>query len=169
MRRFILDPQPLGRLRGVVGPSLDAQIEAREMLEALAELKPWQREALLAVDQPASLAQYAKARGMHPGTAASRLRLAREALALRLRRPSMNDREKRRVLTDEDLSFLAERARALESYAVRPWDRERLWTAVLGAQMEARTRREREAVAEVRGALQILDAVERHFARKEGR
>ncbi|XYH95401.1 hypothetical protein ACMHYB_47610 [Sorangium sp. So ce1128] len=81
----------------------------------------------------------------------------------------MNDREKRRVLTDEDLTYLAERARALETYAVRPWDRERLWAAVLAAQMEAKSRREHEAVAEARGAVQILDAIERHFVRKGDR
>ncbi|MGK3994010.1 RNA polymerase sigma factor [Sorangium sp. So ce1024] len=86
VRRCVLDPMPLGRLRGIVGPDLHAQIEAREVLEALADLKPWQREALLVVDQPASLVAYAKARGMSPGTAASRLRIAREALALKLRR-----------------------------------------------------------------------------------
>ncbi|WP_437653091.1 hypothetical protein [Sorangium sp. So ce1182] len=76
------------------------------------------------------------------------------------------ERETRRVLIPEDLTYLAERARALETYAVRPWDRERLWAAVLAAQMEARTRREREPVVEARGALQILDAIERHFVRK---
>ncbi|WP_437649089.1 hypothetical protein [Sorangium sp. So ce362] len=81
----------------------------------------------------------------------------------------MNDRETRRVLTLEDLTYIAERARALESYAVASWDRERLWAAVLDAQMEARTRVEREAVAEARGALQILDAIERHFVRKGAR
>jgi RNA polymerase sigma-70 factor, ECF subfamily len=56
------------------------------MLEALAELKDWQREILLAVDQPETLVAYAKARGMNPSTAASRLRIAREALAFKLRR-----------------------------------------------------------------------------------
>ncbi|WP_437637558.1 RNA polymerase sigma factor [Sorangium sp. So ce854] len=86
VRRCVLDPQPLGRLRGIVGPDLHAQMEARETLRALDELKDWQREALLAVDQPASLVAYAKARGMSPGTAASRLRIAREALELKLRR-----------------------------------------------------------------------------------
>ncbi|WP_437639399.1 hypothetical protein [Sorangium sp. So ce854] len=81
----------------------------------------------------------------------------------------MNDRETRRVLTLEDLTYLAERARALETYALRPWDRDRLWAAVLAAQMEAKTRAEREAVAEARGALQILNAIERHFVRKGAR
>ncbi|WP_437686433.1 hypothetical protein [Sorangium sp. So ce176] len=71
------------------------------------------------------------------------------------------------MLIAEDLLYLAERARALEGYPVYPWDRERLWADVLAAQMEARTRAEREAVAEARGALQILDAVERHFVRRD--
>jgi hypothetical protein len=79
----------------------------------------------------------------------------------------MNDRETRRALTPEDLGYLAEQARALDPYVIHPWDHDRLWAAVLDAQMEARTRAEREAVAEARGALQILDAIERHFVRRE--
>ncbi|XXT22382.1 sigma-70 family RNA polymerase sigma factor [Sorangium sp. So ce429] len=86
VRRAILHAQPLGLLPEPMGPSLHAQVEAREVLEALQELKPRQIEALLAVDHPESLVQYAKDRDMHPGTAASRLRIAREALALKLRR-----------------------------------------------------------------------------------
>ncbi|KYF51914.1 hypothetical protein BE04_18855 [Sorangium cellulosum] len=79
----------------------------------------------------------------------------------------MSDRETRRVLTPDDLCFIAQRARALEPYALGIWERDRLWAAVLDAQTEARTRAEREAVAEARGALQILDAIERHFVRHE--
>ena len=86
VRRAVLHAQPLGRLREPVGTDLHAQIEARDVLRALADLPDWQREALLSVDEPSSLVQYAKARGMSPGTAASRLRIAREALALRLKR-----------------------------------------------------------------------------------
>ncbi|WP_437654705.1 sigma-70 family RNA polymerase sigma factor [Sorangium sp. So ce1182] len=86
VRRTVLNAQPFGLLHELAGPSLHAQVEARETLEAIAELPLWQLKALLAVDEPVSLVQYAKARGMHPGTAASRLRIAREALALRLRR-----------------------------------------------------------------------------------
>ncbi|WP_438019654.1 hypothetical protein WMF18_11530 [Sorangium sp. So ce315] len=78
----------------------------------------------------------------------------------------MNDREKRRVLTPEDMAYLSQRVRALEPYALGIWERDRLWAIVLAAQMEARTRAEREAVAEARGALQILDAIERHFVRR---
>ncbi|WP_437644669.1 RNA polymerase sigma factor [Sorangium sp. So ce362] len=86
VRRAVLHPQPLGLLREPVGPSLHAQLEAREMLQALSGLPRWQREALLAVDAPEALTEYARRRGMNPSTAASRLRIAREALALRLKR-----------------------------------------------------------------------------------
>ncbi|WP_437640497.1 RNA polymerase sigma factor [Sorangium sp. So ce854] len=41
-RRVVLDPQPLSRLRGIVGPDLHTEVEARQVLEALADLKPWQ-------------------------------------------------------------------------------------------------------------------------------
>ncbi|WP_437957328.1 sigma-70 family RNA polymerase sigma factor [Sorangium sp. So ce119] len=86
VRRFILDPQPLGRLRGIVGPSLDGQVETRDLLRAIERLEPRHREILLAVDAPETLSAYAAQRGMNPFTAASRLRITREALALRLRR-----------------------------------------------------------------------------------
>ncbi|WP_434045624.1 MULTISPECIES: RNA polymerase sigma factor [Sorangium] len=86
VRRFILDPQPLGRLRGIVGPSLDAQVEARDLLRTIDELPERHRAILLAVDAPESLSAFARQRGMNPFTAASRLRIAREALELRLRR-----------------------------------------------------------------------------------
>ncbi|WP_044969595.1 hypothetical protein [Sorangium cellulosum] len=79
----------------------------------------------------------------------------------------MSDRETRRALTREDLAYLAEQARALDPYVVHRWDHDRLWAAVLAAQMSATTRADREAVAEARGALQILDAIERHFVRHD--
>ncbi|HTN89345.1 MAG TPA: sigma-70 family RNA polymerase sigma factor, partial [Sorangium sp.] len=66
VRRAVLHAQPLARLREPVGIDLHAQIEAREVLEALTELKPWQVEALLSVDDPESLVAYARRRGMHP-------------------------------------------------------------------------------------------------------
>ncbi|WP_437649822.1 hypothetical protein [Sorangium sp. So ce362] len=78
----------------------------------------------------------------------------------------MSNRETRRVLTLEDMAYLSQRVRALEPYALGIWERDRLWAVVLAAQMEAKTRAEREAVAEARGALQILDAIERHFVRR---
>ncbi|WP_437757189.1 sigma-70 family RNA polymerase sigma factor [Sorangium sp. So ce1389] len=86
VRRVVLNAQPFGLLHELAGQNLEAQLQARETLEALADLPDWQREILMAVDQPESLVAYARARGMSPGTAASRLRIAREALALRLRR-----------------------------------------------------------------------------------
>ncbi|WP_441292040.1 RNA polymerase sigma factor [Sorangium sp. KYC3313] len=86
VRRAVLHPSPLGFLHEPVGPSLEAQVAARQVLEAMTELPPWQVEALLSVDDPESLAAYAKRRGMNQSTAASRLRIAREALALRLKR-----------------------------------------------------------------------------------
>ncbi|WP_437776190.1 hypothetical protein [Sorangium sp. So ce1097] len=70
------------------------------------------------------------------------------------------------VLTDADLTVIAEGTPALDPFPTRPWDRERLWAAVLDAQMSAKTRADRETVAEARGALQVLDALERHFERK---
>ncbi|CAN97896.1 hypothetical protein predicted by Glimmer/Critica [Sorangium cellulosum So ce56] len=85
-RRVVLTEQPLGLLRDLVGPDLEAQVAAREVLDAVASLPDWQREALLSVDSPESLVEYAKRRRMNPSTAASRLRIAREALALRLKR-----------------------------------------------------------------------------------
>ncbi|WP_437324226.1 RNA polymerase sigma factor [Sorangium sp. So ce381] len=85
-RRAVLHPSPLGLLREPVGVDMHAQIEAREVLDAMGELPDWQRDALLSVDSPESLVQYAKRRRLNPSTAASRLRIAREALALKLRR-----------------------------------------------------------------------------------
>ncbi|KYF69537.1 hypothetical protein BE15_06715 [Sorangium cellulosum] len=86
VRRFILDPQPLGRLRGVVGPDLHTQVEARDLLRAIERLEPRHQEILLAVDTPETLSAYAAQRGMNPFTAASRLRIARAMLALRIQR-----------------------------------------------------------------------------------
>ncbi|KYG11257.1 hypothetical protein BE21_08180 [Sorangium cellulosum] len=86
VRRAVLHPQPLGMLPEPIGPTLEAQIAAREVLEVLAELPDWQLEALLVVDAPETLVAWAKARGMNPSMAASRLRIAREALAVSLRR-----------------------------------------------------------------------------------
>ncbi|MGK3982705.1 sigma-70 family RNA polymerase sigma factor [Sorangium sp. So ce136] len=86
VRRTVLNAQPFGLLREPAGLNLEAQFQAREVLEALADLPDWQVEALLSVDDPESLVAYAKRRGMNPSTAASRLRIAREALALRLHR-----------------------------------------------------------------------------------
>ncbi|WP_434047137.1 MULTISPECIES: RNA polymerase sigma factor [Sorangium] len=86
VRRFILDPHPLWFLGEPVGPDLHAQVEARELLRTLDELPEHHREILLAIDMPETLSAYARRRGMSPFTAASRLRIARRALMLALRR-----------------------------------------------------------------------------------
>lgn len=83
VRHEVLSPEPLGFLREVAGPSLQAQLEAREVLEALTKLEPSQREILLAVDEPDSLCAYARRHGMNPATAATRLRSVRRLLALK--------------------------------------------------------------------------------------
>ncbi|AUX21611.1 hypothetical protein SOCEGT47_020970 [Sorangium cellulosum] len=86
VRHEVIHPEPLGLMRELARPSFEGQLEAREVLEALWQLKPWQLRILLAVDDPESLGAYAARHGMNRNTAASRLRIAREALALKLRR-----------------------------------------------------------------------------------
>ncbi|WP_437759860.1 RNA polymerase sigma factor [Sorangium sp. So ce1389] len=86
VRRAVLHAEPLGLLRGFVGPDLHTQIEARDLLRAIGRLDPRHQEILLAVDAPETLSAYAALRGMSPFTAASRLRIARAMLALRLQR-----------------------------------------------------------------------------------
>ncbi|WP_437752007.1 RNA polymerase sigma factor [Sorangium sp. So ce1389] len=86
VRRAVLHAEPLGLLRGFVGPSLDAQVEARDLLRAIERLEPRHQEILLVVDAPETLSAYAAQRGMSQGTAASRLRIARAMLALKIRR-----------------------------------------------------------------------------------
>ncbi|MGK3987785.1 hypothetical protein WME99_32390 [Sorangium sp. So ce136] len=80
----------------------------------------------------------------------------------------MSDRaEKRRVLTPYDLTFIGQRLRILDPYGgVKPWDRDRLWAAVLDVHMEAETRADRESFRELVGALRVLDLLDRHFLRK---
>ncbi|WP_434042705.1 MULTISPECIES: hypothetical protein [Sorangium] len=73
------------------------------------------------------------------------------------------------VLTEADLTVIAEGTPALDPFPTRPWDRDRLWAAVLDAQMSATTRADRQSVAEARGALQVLDALDRLYARKVDR
>ncbi|WP_437961342.1 hypothetical protein WME76_18005 [Sorangium sp. So ce119] len=71
------------------------------------------------------------------------------------------------VLTEADLSSIAEAALALLPFPVRPWNRDKLWAAVLDAHLNAKTRAGRELAWEARGALQVLDAIERFFVRRE--
>ncbi|MGK3966020.1 sigma-70 family RNA polymerase sigma factor [Sorangium sp. So ce118] len=86
VRRTVLNGQPFGLLQELAGPNLEAQLQARETLETLAELPLWQFDALLAVDDPEPLTEYAQRRGMNPSTAASRLRIARASLSVLLRK-----------------------------------------------------------------------------------
>ncbi|WP_434044087.1 MULTISPECIES: RNA polymerase sigma factor [Sorangium] len=86
VRRFILDPHPLWFLGEPVGPDLHAQVEARDLLRAIERLEPRHREILLAVDTPETLSAYAAQHGINPFTAASRLRIPRAMLALRIQR-----------------------------------------------------------------------------------
>ncbi|MGK4000252.1 RNA polymerase sigma factor [Sorangium sp. So ce1024] len=86
VRRVVPHPSPLGLLHERVGPDLEARIAAREVLDAMASLPPWQVDALLSVDDPESVSAYARRHRMSPHTALSRLRIARKALALRLKR-----------------------------------------------------------------------------------
>ncbi|XYI01390.1 hypothetical protein ACMHYB_17225 [Sorangium sp. So ce1128] len=59
---------------------------ARDLLRAIERLEPRHQEILLAVDAPETLSAYAAQRGTSPFTAASRLRIARAMLALKIRR-----------------------------------------------------------------------------------
>ncbi|WP_437688518.1 sigma-70 family RNA polymerase sigma factor [Sorangium sp. So ce176] len=52
VRHVVPHPSPLGLLREPVGVDLHAQIEAREVLDAMASLPPWQVDALLSVGRP---------------------------------------------------------------------------------------------------------------------
>ncbi|WP_437648092.1 hypothetical protein [Sorangium sp. So ce362] len=75
---------------------------------------------------------------------------------------------KKRVLTDEDLSLIASEVPALLDFpGVRPWNRSRLWAAVLDALIEARTKSERAAAQQALGAIQTLDSIDRLFVRHD--
>ncbi|WP_437477838.1 hypothetical protein WME75_29060 [Sorangium sp. So ce1014] len=75
---------------------------------------------------------------------------------------------KKRVLTDEDLSLIASEIPALADLrGVRPWNRDKLWAAVLDALIEARTKSERAAAQQALGAIQALDAIDRLFVRHD--
>ncbi|WP_437329600.1 hypothetical protein [Sorangium sp. So ce381] len=80
----------------------------------------------------------------------------------------MSDRaEKRRVLTEEDLTYVVEQLSIFDAYpGVVPWNRAELWAAVMDLHMTAKTRADREAFAELVGALRVVDVLERHFLRK---
>jgi hypothetical protein len=75
---------------------------------------------------------------------------------------------KKRVLTDEDLSLIASEVPVLCDFpGVRPWNRDKLWAAVLDALIEARTKSERAAAQQALGAIQALDAIGQLFVRHD--
>lgn len=75
---------------------------------------------------------------------------------------------KKRVLSAEDLSLIASEVPALADLrGVRPWNRDKLWAAVLDALIEARTKTERAAAQRALGAIQALDAIDQLFVRHD--
>ncbi|MDC0679684.1 hypothetical protein [Sorangium atrum] len=81
----------------------------------------------------------------------------------------MTDRaEKRRVLTEEDLSYVVEQLAIFDAHAgVHPYNRAELWGSVMELYLTAKTRADREAFAELVGALRVIDVLDRHFLRRE--
>ncbi|WP_437779293.1 hypothetical protein [Sorangium sp. So ce1097] len=81
----------------------------------------------------------------------------------------MTDRaEKRRVLTEEDLTYVVEQLSIFDAYpGAQPWNRAELWAAVMDLHLAAKTRAEREAFIELIGALRVLDVLDRHVLRPE--
>ncbi|WP_437877542.1 hypothetical protein [Sorangium sp. So ce513] len=71
------------------------------------------------------------------------------------------------ILTEADLTVIAEGTPALDPFPTRPWDRERLWAAVLDAHLEAKTRADRDAFQQALGAIQVLDALLRLYVRRD--
>ncbi|WP_437971481.1 hypothetical protein WMF04_20190 [Sorangium sp. So ce260] len=75
---------------------------------------------------------------------------------------------KKRVLSADDLSFIASEVPALADLrGVRPWSRDKLGAAVLGALIQARTKSERAAAQQALGAIETLDAIDRLFVRHD--
>ncbi|WP_437991096.1 hypothetical protein [Sorangium sp. So ce145] len=54
IRHMVFHPSPLGLISEPVGPSLEAQVAARDVLATMAKLPLWQLEALLSVGDPES-------------------------------------------------------------------------------------------------------------------
>lgn len=86
VRREILRGAPL-TLAGEAHVEIEGELVARAALRQVAALPRGYREVLLAAAGPLGLAAWARARGMNPASAASRLRCARRALAARLAAP----------------------------------------------------------------------------------
>ncbi|KYF57929.1 hypothetical protein BE08_25890 [Sorangium cellulosum] len=72
------------------------------------------------------------------------------------------------TLTEADLTVIAEGTPALDPFPTRPWDRERLWAAVLDLHLKAKTRADREAFQQALGAIQVLDTLIRLYVRDDG-
>ncbi|WP_437926226.1 hypothetical protein WMF37_45540 [Sorangium sp. So ce291] len=70
------------------------------------------------------------------------------------------------VLTAADLTVIAEVVPALDPFPTRPWDRDRLWAAVLDAHLKAKTKADRAAFQQALGAIQVLDALDRLYVRR---
>ncbi|WP_236644354.1 RNA polymerase sigma factor [Sorangium cellulosum] len=86
VRREILRGAPRAPA-GQAPVQIEGELLARAALREVAALPVGHREVLLAAAGPLSLAAWARARGMNPNSAASRLRCARRALAKRLASP----------------------------------------------------------------------------------
>ncbi|WP_437958112.1 sigma-70 family RNA polymerase sigma factor [Sorangium sp. So ce119] len=86
VRRAILRGAPRAPA-GRAHVEIEGELLARAALRGVAALPVGHREVLLAAAGPLSLAAWARARGMNPNSAASRLRCARKALAERLASP----------------------------------------------------------------------------------
>ncbi|WP_437752000.1 hypothetical protein [Sorangium sp. So ce1389] len=71
------------------------------------------------------------------------------------------------ALTEADLTIIAEGTPALDPFPTRPWDRERLWAAVLDAHLKAKTRADRDAFQRALGAIQVLDVLDRLYVRRD--
>lgn len=87
VRRVVLRGAPLA-LDGQAHVEIEGELFARAALREVAALPGGHREVLLAATGPLSLVAWARARGMNPNSAASRLRRARRALAERLASPT---------------------------------------------------------------------------------
>ncbi|WP_437816569.1 hypothetical protein [Sorangium sp. So ce1078] len=71
------------------------------------------------------------------------------------------------VLTEADLTIIAEGTPALDSFPARPWNREKLLAAVLDLHLKAKTKADRDAFQQALGAIQVLDALDRLYVRPD--
>ncbi|WP_437963128.1 hypothetical protein WMF04_25655 [Sorangium sp. So ce260] len=71
------------------------------------------------------------------------------------------------VLTEGDLTVIAEWTPALDPFPARPWSREKLLAAVLDLHLKAKTKADRDAFQQALGAIQVLDALDRLYVRDE--